>query len=131
MPSPEPRDPTERMNERRQAHEEWNNRRAAASPRLRECAGTAPIDERTGQHEAYWVLSVEERGKGFVRPVRRAYRHLTCGTVTWMEEALAETYAHDPTFYGSTFCVACSGHFPVGDDGQFVWLDAPDEKVGP
>ncbi len=29
-----------------------------------------------GQHLAYWVLSEEERAKGFVRPVRRSYRHV-------------------------------------------------------
>lgn len=36
----------------------------------------APINPITGQHEAYWVLSAEERAKGFVRPVRRTYRHV-------------------------------------------------------
>jgi hypothetical protein len=35
-----------------------------------------PIDPETGQHEAYWVLPEEERAKGFVRPVRRSYRHV-------------------------------------------------------
>lgn len=30
----------------------------------------------SGQQEAYIVLSEEERAKGFVRPVRRAYRHV-------------------------------------------------------
>lgn len=29
-----------------------------------------------GQHETYLVLSEEERRKGFVRPLRRAYRHV-------------------------------------------------------
>lgn len=29
-----------------------------------------------GQQEAYLVLSEEERAKGFVRPLRRAYRHV-------------------------------------------------------
>lgn len=29
-----------------------------------------------GQQEAYLVLSDEERAKGFVRPLRRAYRHV-------------------------------------------------------
>jgi len=35
-----------------------------------------PIDPRTGQHKAYWVLSEEERAKGFVRPVRFSYKHV-------------------------------------------------------
>ena len=34
-----------------------------------------PIDPKTGQHGAYWILTEEERAKGFVRPVRRSYKH--------------------------------------------------------
>lgn len=75
----------------------------------------APIDPRTGQHEAYWVLSEEERAKGFVRPVRRSYLHLACGTVTTMGRALCETYARDPHYYGATFCCGCQRHFPLRD----------------
>jgi hypothetical protein len=82
-----------------------------------------------GMQKAYVVLSAGERAKGFVRPVRRSYKHLTCGVVTTMGVALAETYARDPYFYGGTFCAGCRKHFPVGDDGQFVW-DGTDEKVG-
>ena len=37
--------------------------------------------------------------KGFVRPVRRSYRHLKCGDVTTMALSIAETYASDPAFY--------------------------------
>lgn len=49
---------------------------------------SAPAPKRAdGQHEAYWVLSAEERAKGFVRPVRTKYRHvgrIVCGKpVTW------------------------------------------------
>lgn len=82
-----------------------------------------------GMQEKYLVLSDEERAKGFVRPLRTAYRHETCGTVTTMGVAIAETYARNPTFYGGTYCVGCQDHFPVGADGQFVW-DGTDEKVG-
>ena len=78
-----------------------------------------PIDPATGQHGAYWVLSEEERRRGFVRPVRRSYQHLTCRKVTTMGIAIAETYARDPTFYSKTMCVLCKGHFPVA---EFVWL---------
>jgi len=77
----------------------------------------------------YVVLSNEERARGFVRPVRRSYKHLTCGVVTTMGHALAETYARDPEFYSGTFCAGCRAHFPVGADGEFVW-DGTDEKVG-
>jgi len=82
-----------------------------------------------GMQKKYLVLSDEERAKGFVRPVRHAYRHLKCGAVTSMGQALAETYARDPKFYGGTFCVNCGTHFPVGENGEFVW-DGTDEKVG-
>lgn len=82
-----------------------------------------------GQQKGYVVLSEEERAKGFVRPVRRSYVHEKCGFVTQMGLALAETYARDPHFYTGTFCVGCGKHFPVGEDGEFVW-DGTDEKVG-
>jgi hypothetical protein len=88
-----------------------------------------PVDPATGQHSQYWVLSEAERAKGFVRPVRNKYRHLQCGTVTRMGDALAETYARQPDFYGATFCVGCRTHLPVGADGEFVW-DGTSEKVG-
>jgi hypothetical protein len=88
-------------------------------PRLTRGVDDAPVP----MAEAYLVLSDEERAKGFVRPVRRAYRHLTCGAVTTMSTALAETYARDPKFYGATFCVHCSMHRPVGEHGEFVWDD--------
>lgn len=134
-----------------------------------------------GQQEGYTVLSAAERAKGFVRPVRRAYRHVGrpgpkyplrdlteaeqkeyasfnyvkyekypeehpivgmywtqammdrinngCSMVTTMGQSIAETYARDPKFYGGTFCVHCSKHFPVGEDGEFVW-DGTTERVG-
>lgn len=87
------------------------------------------IDPASGQQKAYVVLSAEERAKGFVRPVRRSYVHSKCGSVTTMGQALAETYARDPSFYSGTFCVACRAHFPVGADGEFTW-DGTNEKVG-
>lgn len=82
-----------------------------------------------GQQKGYVVLSDDERAKGFVRPVRNAYKHLVCGGVTTMGDALAETYARDPEFYSGTFCAVCGSHFPVGEDGQFVW-NGTEEKVG-
>lgn len=85
-----------------------------------------------GQQKEYVVLSEAERAKGFVRPVRRSYRHLKCGTVTTMGQALAETYARDPYFYSGTFCCGCGRHFPVGDEGigEFMWDDGSNEMVG-
>ena len=62
------------------------------------------INPKTGMQKGYVVLSAEERAKGFVRPVRRSYVHLKCGTVTTMGQSIAETYARQPNFYGGTFC---------------------------
>lgn len=80
----------------------------------------------TGQNECYLVLSEEERAKGFVRPVRRNYIHKTCGVVTVMGQALAETYARNPEFYGATYCAGCNKHLPVS---EFLW-DGTEEEVG-
>lgn len=81
-----------------------------------------------GMQETYLVLSDEERAKGFVRPVRRTYIHQKCGTATTMGLAIAETYARDPHYYGGTFCAGCHEHYPVGENGEFVWEDG--SKVG-
>lgn len=109
---------------------------------------TDPSDPRLGhgsddaaipQHEVYLILSDEERAKGFVRPVRREYVHVTCPLFggealarrlarTTMGQELAETYARQPSFYGATYCVHCRRHRPVGADGEFEWMDG--SKVG-
>lgn len=147
---------------------------------------TDPNDPRLGrgvdaapgpQHDTYLVLSVSERDKGFVRPLRRSYKHVGpagpihpvrvlndeeleryaqfgyaafeaypagsaecvggltgrywtksqlakintgCGTVTTMGLALCETYARDPTFYGSTYCCGCQMHLAIN---EFVWTE--------
>jgi hypothetical protein len=132
----------------------------------------------SGQQKDYVVLTPEERAKGFVRPVRRQYKHVGrrpkyptrsltpeererynehsyevwetyppelapklgrlwtkeelnsgCGTVTTMGLALCETYAREPKFYSGTFCAGCGKHFPVGEDGEFVWVE-DGQKVG-
>lgn len=49
-----------------------------------------------------------------------------CGTSTTMGRAISETYARDPKFYGSTYCVHCGKHYPVE---EFVW-EGTNEKVG-
>jgi len=103
-------------------------------PRLTRGVDEEPVE----QAATYLVLSVEERAKGFVRPVLQSYIHAVelggCGGVTTMGLVLAETYARQPTFYGATFCVACSRHRPVGPDGEFYWLTAAggatSQKVG-
>ncbi len=88
------------------------------------------IDPETGLQKAYVVLSDTERAKGFVRRYRNAYRHLTCKTVTMMAHSIAETYARDPYFYSGTYCCGCRAHFPVGEDGEFTWIEL-DDSAGP
>ena len=72
------------------------------------------------QAEVYLVLSEEERSKGFVRPFRRSYKHLTCSKITTMGAAIAETYARDPSFYTGTYCAYCMKHRPLW---EFEWMD--------
>jgi hypothetical protein len=91
------------------------------------------IDPTTGMQYKYVVLSDEERAKGFVEPVREKYQHLKCGTITTMALPIAETYARQPEYYGGTYCAGCLSHFPVGENGEFVWVEngvPTDQKVG-
>lgn len=82
-----------------------------------------PDDEPCEQADTYLVLSTEERARGFVRPLRLSYWHVPCGKVTTMGGAIAETYARDPGFYGATYCAHCRMHCPVGEQGEFHWVD--------
>jgi hypothetical protein len=102
---------------------------------------TDPNDPRLGHgedrtptplHDVYLVLSEEERAEGFVRPVYRSYIHHDpeCGAVTTMALALCETYARFPGFYGSTYCVRCAMHRPVGAEGEFTWIDVEGNDTG-
>lgn len=97
-------------------------------PRLGRGVDTEPIE----QHEVYLVLSAEERAKGFVRPLYRAYIHHDpeCGAVTTMGLELCETYARDPKFYGATYCARCRMHRPVGSQGEFTWIDDKGNDTG-
>lgn len=79
------------------------------------------------QAQAYLVLSAAERARGFVRPVRRSYRHTLCGTVTSMSVELAETYAAQPRFYGATYCCGCMRHSAVS---EFVWVERDGQDHG-
>jgi hypothetical protein len=76
------------------------------------------INPVTGQQKAYVILSEDERAKGFVRPLRRSYKHTVCGTETTMGQAIAETYARNPKFYSATFCCQCKTHKPLN---EFHW----------
>src|SRR5882672_6097264 len=87
------------------------------------------VDPETGMNKCYLILPDGER-KNLVRPIRHRYIHEKCGSITTMSHELAETYAANPSFYSATFCVACKGHFPVGEHGEFIWDDGSGEKVG-
>lgn len=91
-------------------------------PRLGHGSDESPVP----QQQVYLILSEEERKKGFVRPYRDAYVHVTCGAVTHMGRELSETYARNPKFYGATYCARCHMHRPVS---EFTW-DADGEVVG-
>jgi len=82
--------------------------------------------EPTDMHKKYLVLPPEEIAKGYVRPFRNKYVHSKCGVVTVMGDALSETYARNPKFYGATYCVGCRMHLPVS---EFTW-DKDGEVVG-
>lgn len=85
------------------------------------------INSTTGQQKDYVVLCPDERAKGFVRPYREQYFHPFCGAITKIySTAIAETYARDPSFYTSTFCVRCQVHLPVG---EFTWV-TDNSRVG-
>ena len=110
--------------------EATRNRRAGRwAARMSTGTTDDPQDPRLGrgvdqaprpQNEVYLVLSDAERAKGFVRPLRDTYRHVTCGQKTTMGSAIAETYARDPSFYGATYCCTCRMHRPLA---EFEWLD--------
>lgn len=72
------------------------------------------------------IAELESRTIGMVR----FGPHLKCGKITTMGRSIAETYSRDPGFYSGTFCVYCGGHFPIGEDGEFVWYEM-DGSTGP
>ncbi len=49
-----------------------------------------------------------------------------CGGETTMGESIAQTFAANPVYYSSTFCVRCSKHLPVS---EFTWSGTT-ERVG-
>lgn len=51
-----------------------------------------------------------------------------CDATTKMGSSIAETYARNPDYYGSTYCSGCGAYFPVGEFGEFTWHDG--SKVG-
>lgn len=98
-------------------------------------------DEEKARHEGRGYVKFEEYGPEKAPSVGRYYTQADldkagkgCGTVTTMGRQIAETYAAQPDYYGSTFCVACRQHLPVGASGEFLWVDGlghdTTERVG-
>lgn len=73
----------------------------------------------TGLQYRHLVLPDEEIAKGLVRPIRKQYRHRTCGAITEMADPIAATFAADPTFYTGGMCVGCRGYYRMD---QFTWV---------
>lgn len=101
-----------------------------SDPRLTHGVDETPVP----QAKAYLVLPEADRRRQFVRPFRTTYIHTVCRYTTTIADSIAETYARNPGFYGSTYCVHCHMHRPVGADGEFIWVDlkgqVTDERVG-
>lgn len=74
-------------------------------------------DERPGLGRLWRQAQLDAVGKG-------------CGTVTTMGRVIAETYARWRSFYGATYCCGCSRHLPVGQAGEFTWVEADGSEAG-
>jgi hypothetical protein len=87
-------------------------------------------EEEKKEHAAWGYAKYEEYPKSDSPVVGRFWTesqlHSGCGVVTTMGQALAETYARDPEYYGATFCCGCKRHIAVE---EFVW-HGTEERVG-
>jgi hypothetical protein len=72
-------------------------------------------------------LTEWEAAQGFVRPLRDALRHLSCGTASTLPKMAAEAFARQPDGQTATYCIHCRARYPVS---QFIWLDGSNEVVG-
>lgn len=90
---------------------------------------TRPLtEEEHKRYDEFGYVAYEEYPKdagkhGLGRFWTQAQLDSGCGATTSMGQALAETYARQPSFYGATFCVQCGKHLPVGEHGEFIWVD--------
>lgn len=74
-------------------------------------------------HEGEHFIVLTRLEQPLAAVAEKEHRIGGCGAVTTMGQAIAETYARNPSFYGGTFCVQCGKHFPVGASGEFIWID--------
>jgi len=93
-------------------------------PRLGHGADAEPRD----QHEVYLVLSASERAKGFVRPLRRSYRHVgPVGPAHPMRELTADERARFAAEAYVAFEIYPESSSPA--TGRF-WTQAELDAVG-
>ena len=93
-------------------------------PRLGHGVDKEPID----QHDVYLVLSDEERVKGFIRPLRRAYRHVGAPAPRW---PLRDLTARELEMYAGVGYVKYE-EYPADDHpvtGRF-WTQAQLDNTG-
>lgn len=86
-------------------------------------------EEQLARYQQYGYVKYESYPEGTISGRFWTQKQLDakgCNTITTMGRELSETYAADPTYYGSTFCCGCHAHLPVS---EFIWtLDG--QRVG-
>lgn len=90
---------------------------------------TSYADEKYIRYEAYPESERPACGRFWTKEALES----GCGAVTTMGLAIAETFARDLNYYSHTMCCNCGKHLPVGEHGEFIWLDAgreTTERVG-
>lgn len=95
-----------------------------------ETVGGTPLGEHlelkpNGQQKDYVVLSAEERAKGFVEPVRLAYRHVG---IAGPKHALRDLTESERASYGNEFAKV-EEEVPFAGGGRY-WTQTELDKVG-
>ena len=85
------------------------------------------IDPRTGMQKAYIVLSEDERAKGFVRPVRRSYRHVGPPAPSGLRDLTADEHERYDQFGYAKFEEYGPDRSPI--TGKF-WTQADLDRLG-
>ena len=67
-----------------------------------------------------YELTEKERAAGLLRPLRRAYMHSACMSVTSPNEEVSLEMAKEPLKYSTTYCVRCGMYRPMS---EFKWVE--------
>ena len=70
------------------------------------------------EHDGECFLVMRSASQPEQAKASETHRWGGCGGETKMGDALCETYARNPKFYGATYCVHCGMHKDVA---EFVW----------